>query len=91
MQMIRLPSFILSAFPNPFNGTLKIEYALPNAQNVNLCVFNVLGQKVETLVAARMESGEHAAIWNPACAGGVYFVTLKTETETRSTKILYIR
>ena len=83
--------FILSAYPNPFNGTLQIEYALPTAQNVNLSVYNVLGQTVETLVAARMESGSHTMTWNPTCAGGVYFVMLRTETETRTTKILYIR
>lgn len=84
-------SFVLSAFPNPFNSALKIEYALPNAQNVNLCVFNVLGQKVETLVASRRESGSHAIAWNPTGAGGVYFVTLQTETTTKSQKVLYVR
>lgn len=87
-----LPSSIgLSAYPNPFNSTLNLEYSLPRAGNVNLSVFNVLGQKVQTLVAGRMEGGTHAVMWNPECAGGVYFVTLKTETATRTTKVLYIR
>jgi hypothetical protein len=84
-------SFSFSSFPNPFNGTLKIEYSLPTAQNIKLSVYNVLGQKVETLVAKRMESGSHTATWNPNCAGGVYFITLKTETESKTTKVLYLR
>ena len=84
-------SFVLSAYPNPFNSTLKIEYALPHAGNVELSVFNVLGQKVETLLSARVESGTHTVTWNPGCAGGVYFVTMKTETVARTTKVLYLR
>ena len=84
-------SFILSAFPNPFNGTLKIEYTLPQAGNVEVSVYNVLGQKVETVLDARVESGTHATTWNPESAGGVYFVTMKTETPTRTTKVLYLR
>lgn len=83
--------FGLLAFPNPFNSALKIEYTLPRAGNVNLSVFNVLGQKVETLLDARVESGTHAITWNPDCAGGLYFVALKTESATRTTKVLYIR
>jgi len=84
-------SFSLSAYPNPFNGTLKIAYTLPRAGNVEVSVFNVLGQKVETLVAGRMESGTHAITWNPECAGGVYFVTLKTEAGSHTAKVLYVR
>jgi len=84
-------SFILSAFPNPFNSTLKIEYTLPRAGNVEMSVFNVLGQKVETLLNARLESGAHAITWNPECAGGVYFVTLKTEAGSHTAKVLYVR
>ncbi|MCX6601500.1 MAG: T9SS type A sorting domain-containing protein [bacterium] len=84
-------SFILSAYPNPFNSTLKIEYTLPRAGDVEVSVYNVLGQKVETVLDARVESGTHAVTWNPGCAGGVYFVTMKTETAARTTKVLYLR
>ncbi|MCX6601652.1 MAG: T9SS type A sorting domain-containing protein [bacterium] len=87
----RPSAFSLSAYPNPFNSTLKIEYTLPRAGDVEVSVYNVLGQMVETLLDARVENGTHAITWNPTCAGGLYFVTLKTESATRTAKVLYLR
>jgi len=84
-------AFTLSAYPNPFNSTLRIEYALPHAQNIELAVFNLLGQKVTTLVAGAKPSGEHDATWSPQIGTGIYFVTLKTAEAVRTSKVVYLR
>jgi len=84
-------SFTLSASPNPFNSELRIEYVLPRAQNLELAVYNLLGQKVATLENRAMLAGAHSVIWSPQCGTGVYFVTLKTPEAVRVSKVMYLR
>ena len=83
-------SFILSAYPNPFNSTLRIEYELPRAQNVELAVFNTLGQQVETLRSGLTDAGQHEMTWTPRCAGGLYFVRLIAGKEIQIAKVLFV-
>ncbi len=91
-QFIPHPSsFTLSAYPNPFNSTLRVSYELPHAQQIELAVFNVLGQKVETLFSGPRAAGMHEAVWTPHAAGGIYFVTLRSAESVRTQKVLYLR
>jgi len=75
-------------FPNPFNPTTEISFALPVNAHVNLSVYNVLGQKVKTLVDGDMEAGYKTVAWNGTdhagadVASGTYFYVLKTGGET---------
>ncbi|MBD3233194.1 MAG: T9SS type A sorting domain-containing protein [candidate division Zixibacteria bacterium] len=69
---------ILGAFPNPFNATTTISFELPYASDVSLEIFNVLGQKVETLANGHREAGQHTITWDAANqASGVYFYKLQ--------------
>ncbi|MCC6475463.1 T9SS type A sorting domain-containing protein [bacterium] len=87
-----LPTFLsLSAFPNPFNSSVKIEYEIARAGEIELSVFNTLGQKVETLFEGRASFGKHEATWSPSGSSGVYFVKLVSGDLQESRKILYIR
>jgi len=83
-------SFRLSAYPNPFNSTLRIAYELPQAQDIELAVFNTLGQRVETLRSGRMEAGRNEMTWRPRIAGGLYFVRLIAGEEIRTAKVLFV-
>jgi len=61
-------------YPNPFNPSTTVEFSLPHAATVNVEVFNVLGEKVATLVAGQLPAGRHRTVWNASGAGsGVYF------------------
>ncbi len=61
-------------YPNPFNPSTTINYDLPEASNVSLVVYDVLGRKVIDLVSGSKEAGYHSAIWNASSiASGVYF------------------
>jgi predicted outer membrane repeat protein len=74
-------------FPNPFNPTTKINYELPIANYVNLSVYNLLGQKMVTLVDEKQIAGQHQVIWNASeFASGVYLYRLKTESGYIETK-----
>ena len=75
--------FALGAnYPNPFNPSTIIPYQLPTAMHVRLEVFNILGQRIATLVEGERAGGFHTARWDAtdaagqAMAAGVYFYRL---------------
>jgi len=84
-------------YPNPFNPTTEIEFALPIRSHVSLQVFNLLGQKVKTLVESDMEAGYGSVIWdgtNDAGAqlsSGAYFYILRVEGNTLAKKMIMIK
>ena len=71
-------------YPNPFNPSTVIPYHVPTAARVRLEVFNVLGQRVATLVDEDRPAGVHTAEWNAtdaagrAVGAGVYFYRLSS-------------
>lgn len=69
-------------FPNPFNPTTKINYAIHDAGFVTLKVFDLLGREVATLVNEVQQPGTHGATWDASSIGsgtpsGVYFYRLQ--------------
>jgi uncharacterized repeat protein (TIGR03806 family) len=80
------------AYPNPFNPVTQIIFDLPYAAQVELIIYNTVGEKVDVLVDGFKKSGRHITTWNASeCASGVYFVTLRTEDLTKSRKVLLIK
>jgi hypothetical protein len=57
-------------YPNPFNPTTEISFSLPNAANVKLEVYNVVGQLVTSLVNRHLEAGHHSATWDGSDVAG---------------------
>ena len=65
-------------YPNPFNPSTAISYQLKAASEVSLEIFNVLGQKVATLVNEKQQAGSYSVRWNAsAFANGVYFYQIR--------------
>ena len=76
-------SFALGdAWPNPFNSSTVIPFRLQGSAHVELVVFDLLGQRVATLVSGRRDAGSHRSTWNgrtdagAAAASGVYLYRL---------------
>jgi hypothetical protein len=84
-------SLSLSSFPNPFNSELQIRYELPRSEFVELAVYNVLGQQVASLITGVQRAGAHQAVWSPQEGSGIYFVSLRTEHNVRTQKVLLAR
>jgi hypothetical protein len=60
-------------FPNPFNPATTIRFDLPKESYVTIDIFNIIGQKVITLVNETLSAGSHAVQWRANAGSGVYF------------------
>ena len=83
-------------YPNPFNPSTIIPYQLPAAGHVRLEVFNVLGQRLATLVDAERSAGTHTAQWDGtdaagrAVGAGVYIYRLSSGGQTESRRMVLV-
>jgi hypothetical protein len=79
-------------FPNPFNPTTTIRYALPVRSQVTLSVFNILGQQVATPVNGSQEAGIHDVQFDGGgLASGVYFYRIHAGDFVQTKRLLVIR
>ncbi len=84
-------------YPNPFNPTTEIKFDLPATSHVNLQIFNVLGQKVKTLVDGEMEAGYRSVTWNgtdnngKSVSSGVYFYKLDAGEHVFTKKMMMLK
>jgi hypothetical protein len=80
-------------YPNPFNPTTTIQFGLPEAADVNLRIYDVLGREVATLINNRnMNAGYHNVIFNAnALASGHYIYKLTAGKKTEIKKMLLLK
>ena len=57
-------------YPNPFNPETRMQFSLPEASHVTASVFNMLGQKVRTLIKSEVQAGTHQVIWDSRSDAG---------------------
>jgi len=96
-EIIPLEFHLSQNRPNPFNPTTSIEFALPEATNVKLTIFNILGQKVITLIDDYRNAGYHNVSWDGCddqrqpVASGIYFYRLSAGKYADQKKMLLIK
>ncbi len=84
-------------YPNPFNPSTTIAFDLPKQAEVVVAIYNVMGQKVRTLVNGSLNAGHHEVVWDgrndfgTPVAGGVYIYTIKAGDFTKSMKMTLIK
>jgi hypothetical protein len=89
--------YLSSNYPNPFNPTTSIAFGLPTPGQVRLQVYNVLGQRVKTLVDEYMVAGNHVASWDSqdesghAVSSGVYFYRLESGQFNETRKMMLVK
>ena len=83
---------LLQNYPNPFNPTTNISFSLPAVSEVNLSVFNLLGQKVSEIHNGRLNAGEHTFNFDASnLSSGIYIYNLTTDKVSITKKMILIK
>jgi len=78
--------------PNPFNPSTTISFSIPEAANVTIEVYNVAGQKIDTVTGEFMNAGSHSVTWDgSALSAGVYFYTVKAGEFSKTMKMTLLK
>ncbi|MCG8372109.1 MAG: T9SS type A sorting domain-containing protein, partial [Balneolales bacterium] len=80
-------------YPNPFNPSTNIEFTLANSSNVTLEIYNMLGQRVATLLDGdKMSAGAHKQLFDASSlASGMYLYKLTADNFTQTRKMMLIK
>jgi len=83
---------LVQNYPNPFNPVTTIDYELQLKSDVSLTVYNVLGQKIKTLVKTIQQAGKYSVKFEAGnLATGLYYYKLKTANFEQTKKMMLIR
>lgn len=83
-------------YPNPFNPTTNIKFSLPEDARVNVNIYNILGEKVFTVLSEDLKAGFHQVDFNSTSAGygiasGVYIYTIETKNFSQVKKMILMK
>ncbi|MBN2828779.1 MAG: T9SS type A sorting domain-containing protein [Candidatus Cloacimonetes bacterium] len=84
-------------YPNPFNPETTIAFSLKEAGNVKIEIYNIKGQRINTLVNEVRNAGNHSIVWkgtdsdNRNVASGVYFYRMESQEYTNTKKMLLMK
>ncbi len=84
-------------FPNPFNPTTQIRFALPSSGFVTLQVFDILGREVKTLISSNYHAGNYSIVWDGrnsegrAVASGVYLYRVNVNNYVSTKKMILLK
>jgi phosphatidylserine/phosphatidylglycerophosphate/cardiolipin synthase-like enzyme len=83
---------LLQNFPNPFNPSTTIKFNLASNSKVTLNIFNILGQKIESLINKELQAGAYQINWKAEnLSSGLYYYVLETENFVDAKKMLFIK
>ncbi len=88
---------LIGNYPNPFNPTTEIIFAAPRSGHVRLDVYNIIGQKVKTLLDETVTTGLKAVVWDGTCdngspvSSGIYYYRLSTVDGNDVKKMTFLK
>jgi hypothetical protein len=83
---------LAAAYPNPFNPTTTINFAIPADTEVSISVYNLQGREVVTLANGSYDAGYHSVIWNADThSSGVYFVKMVAGSYVNTQKLMLVK
>jgi flagellar hook assembly protein FlgD len=87
-----------SNYPNPFNPETNISFSVTNDNvNTSIDIYNIRGEKVNTIVDSPIAVGSHTVVWNgtdnngKSVSSGVYFMKMKSGKFTSSRKLILMK
>ena len=84
-------------YPNPFNPGTYVDYQLPRDSHVEILIYNILGQKIKTLINAELTSGYHSAYWDGGddfgnrVNSGIYYYAMEAGPYRQVRKMIFIK
>ena len=84
-------------YPNPFNPSTNIKFDLAENSHVSITIFNLVGQKVSTLVNRSLDSGSYTITWNGLdnngnqLPSGMYFYEMRTPSYQSIKKLVLVK
>ncbi|MBN2000582.1 T9SS type A sorting domain-containing protein [candidate division KSB1 bacterium] len=84
-------------FPNPFNPSTRIDFAVPNEKFVTIKVYNVHGRLVRTLISETLSAGTHSVVWDRTddsgaqVPSGLYVYQMKAGSFSQSCKLIVLK
>jgi hypothetical protein len=79
-------------YPNPFNSNTTISFNIRSSCNVNLEIFNLIGQRISTLISGELPAGNYIKQWNPGNQpSGIYFYKLKAGSLIEVKRLVLIK
>jgi hypothetical protein len=79
-------------YPNPFNPSTTIEFKLPQQSNVNIKVYNTIGEVVAVLLNDNVEAGNHTVSFDASnLPSGIYIYRIETENFSQSMKMTLLK
>jgi len=83
---------LMQNYPNPFNPATMIKYALPEAGQVSVNIYNLLGAEVASLVNNYQKAGRYEIQWHAGdLASGVYVVQMRSAGFTQTRKAMLMK
>ncbi|MBD3288620.1 T9SS type A sorting domain-containing protein [candidate division KSB1 bacterium] len=84
-------------YPNPFNPMTRISFDLPKRAQVELYIYNIMGQRVRKLADHMFRGGHHELTWDGRSdsgnfvSSGLYFIRLKSGTHVATQKMMIVK
>jgi len=83
---------LLQNYPNPFNPSTTIDFAIPQSSKVELAIYNVIGEKVASLINREMSAGYHSTTFDAShLVSGVYFYRIVANDFIETKKLLLLK
>jgi hypothetical protein len=85
------------AYPNPFNSSVNIPFALPSESHVKITIYDILGRQTAVLVDQNISAGKHSVHWNGrsmndiTSPSGIYFLRMVAGSFTQTQKIILLK
>ena len=90
-------NFDVSAYPNPFNSSLKIYASIQESSDYKIMIFDILGKEINEISNGLLSKGEHVFNWDSknhtgiTVPSGVYFIVVTNNSIVKAKKVLLIK
>ena len=83
---------LAAAYPNPFNPSTTISFAIPADTDVSIAVYNLQGRQIASLASGSYDAGYYSVIWNADIhSSGVYFVKMVAGSYVNTQKLMLVK